>query len=268
MRLACSTSAFKSNIADALRAVARLGFNHVDVLANPGWNHILPGQLADKFDETARMLEELLAECSLTPIGLNIALGHLYDRRPAAVAERLAQLKALSALMQRLRIPVAGFYPGYQTAERPWEDLLRDTVASIREMLVIGSAAGVTLAIEPHFATPFQTVPQITRLLEEVPDLMIAYDPSHFVMQGLDLRATAPLLSRTAHVHLRDAGVGKMQMPVGHGTVDFAWLLGALALNDYRGDCAIEYLPDLDGGVEPAILELKALVERLLIVMD
>jgi len=54
-------------------------------------------------------------------------------------------------------------------------------------------------------------------------------------MQEIDVRDTAVLLDRTAHVHLRDAGPEQMQVPVGEGNVDFVWIVDALAERGYQG---------------------------------
>lgn len=61
-------------------------------------------------------------------------------------------------------------------------------------------------------------------------------------MQAIDLRATASLLDHAAHVHLRDAAPGTMQVEFGTGTVDLAWLLGALREREYRGHISLGYL--------------------------
>jgi sugar phosphate isomerase/epimerase len=132
-----------------------------------------------------------------------------------------------------------------------------DTVATIREMRDVARAYHVRFVIELHYATPFQTVTQSLQLLNEVKDLQIAYDPSHFAMQEIDLHETEPLLVKAAHVHLRDAGPGKMQMPPDTGTVDFDWILDTLAAIDYHGHCTIEYLPNIEGGAEASISALR-----------
>lgn len=257
MALACSTSAFKASHEDALAEVAALGFRHVDLIVIPGFGQLLPAELAKDFETQARRAEAALAKNRLTPVAVNTAFGHLRLRTPELLAQRRAEVEAVAKFMRRLNVAVASFYPGYKAPDLPWADVLKDSVASMREMLAIGREYGVTFAIELHFNTPFENVEQCTRLLEALPELAVAYDPSHFAMQGLDLKATRPFLDRAVHVHLRDAAPQKMQAPTGSGTVDFGWILETLAARKYAGHYSIEYLAGLEGGVHDSIRRLR-----------
>lgn len=262
MAVCCSTSAFPPPLSAALAAVAQLGFAAVDLIAIEGWGHVEPDDLVNDWQATASQVEALLREQQLAPLAMNVAIGPLYRRDAQTSARRLGKVEAVVRLMQRLGVGVASFYPGYKVQDRPWDTVLADTVATVREILAIGRAAGVTLAIEPHFDTPFQTMAQIRPLLDAVPELGVAYDPSHFAMQGIDLAETACLLERAVHVHLRDAAPGAMQAGFGTGTVDLDWLLGALEERGYRGHLSIEYLRTSEFDVADSIRRTAEAVTR------
>lgn len=244
MTIACSMSAFSPPKEAACEAIAELGFEYVDLICIGGFGHVIPAELADDFDAAAAEVETMLKNTGLTPIAVNMALApHLHDRTdPAANARRIEEAEAVARLMQRLGIGLGSFYPGYRAEDRDWKALLADEVVTIRELLAIADRYGVRFVAEPHFATPFETVEQGTCLLEAIPELGVAYDPSHYVMQSIDLRDTTPLLDRAVHVHLRDAASGLMQADLGSGTVDFEWLFGALKERGYKGNFSIEYL--------------------------
>ncbi len=255
MKIACSTSAFRGSLDDALAQVAALGFAAVDLICIPAWNHIVPADVAANFEAQAARIESLLRQHRLQPVAMNLAVANPHQRADAAVnAQRLAEVAAIAKLMKRLGVQVASFYPGYLVKDRPWEDVLRDEITTIREMLE--AADGVTLAVELHAQTPFETVEQGRRLLAAIPDLPVAYDPSHFVMQGIPLPATAEFLDRAVHVHVRDAAPGQMCVPTGGGAVDFAWLLAALRRRHYRGAVSIECLPGL-AEISQTIIRLR-----------
>ncbi|MCZ7646844.1 MAG: sugar phosphate isomerase/epimerase [Planctomycetota bacterium] len=258
MALACSTSAFKASHEDALAEIAALGFRHADLIAIPGFGQLIPAELARDFEAQARRAEAALAKHDLTAVAVNAAFGHLRLRAPELLAQRRAEVEAVAKLMRRLNVGVASFYPGFKAPELPWADVLRDSAATMREMLAIGRDYGVAFAIELHFNTPFENVEQCARLFEVLPELPVAYDPSHFAMQGIDLKDTKPFLDRAAHVHLRDAAPRKMQVPTGSGTVDFDWILNTLAARKYPGHYSIEYLAGLEGGVHESIKRLRA----------
>ncbi|MCW8133686.1 MAG: sugar phosphate isomerase/epimerase [Planctomycetota bacterium] len=264
MALACSTSAFKVSHEEALAAVAALGFTHVDLIVIPGFKQLVPAEIAADLDGQAKRAETALARHGLTAVAVNSAYGNLHNRAPEVVEQRRKECEAVAKFMRRLGIRVASFFPGSKgaAAGRDWNDVLADSVASMREMHAIGAEYGVTFAIELHANTPFENVEQCTRLCAALPELAVAYDPSHFAMQGIDLKATKPFLDRAVHVHLRDAAPGKMQAPAGTGTVDFGWILDTLAARGYAGPCSIEYLAGLEGGVETSIAALKEMLAK------
>jgi sugar phosphate isomerase/epimerase len=262
MRIACSMSAWKNSVDDALGAIESMGFTCVDIIAIPGWGLVEPSELTTGSAASADNLAEMLAAHNLTAVGVNAAVPNLYQRDDQSVnAQRLAQVEGLCRLMKQLRIPVASFFPGgnWPAQEMTWDIVLQGEVATLQEMLAIGKQHDVTLTVEPHANTPFEKLDQIRALLDALPELQVAYDPSHFALQGLDLCDTTFILDRAAHVHVRDAGPGKMQLPVGEGTVDFAWLMAELKSRNYEGAVSVEYLP----GNEGQIPELKSILERL-----
>lgn len=259
MNIACSTSAYKCSLDEALASVARMGFSHVDLIAIPGWGQLEPSALAENWQAGAERVGTLLAQHRLTPVAVNLAVGNPHQRDAAIVAQRLRDVEGAARFMQQLGITVASFYPGYRVEDRPWDDVLADTVTSIREMLAVAGEYGVTLAVELHMFTPFETVAQGSRLLEAVPELTVAYDPSHYAMQSIDLHETKPFIARAVHVHLRDAAPEQMAVAVGTGTVDFTWILDTLRARDYQGNISIEYLPDLPD-VEGEIMRLRELL--------
>ncbi len=250
MAISCSTSAFKVPLNVALDNVVSLGFSHTDVICIPSWGHVVPADLVENFDAAAGEVESLLAERSLTATALNCAFGaHPYQRDdPDANAQRLAELDAVCRLATRLGAKVCSFYPGYKEHGTEAGDMIARTAETCREMLGVAAARGVTVAPEPHYATPLEDPAAVAELLEAVPELEVVYDPSHWAMQEMALTRTEFMLDRTVHVHLRDAAPGKMQEVFGDGTVDFEALIGALRSRGYAGHYAIEYLPKLEGG--------------------
>ena len=260
-RVACSTSAFKLPLAQALARVAVVGFSHVDVICIESWGHVSLPRLARDYAAHAAEIAALLAQYALTPVALNMAFTHHpHQRSEEATRTRLAEARGAARLMQQLGVQVASFYPGYKVEDRAWADVRRDTLATLKELQVVADDAGVVFAPEPHHATPLQTLPCIMEVLDAMPELRIAYDPSHFAMQGLDVRDTAALLDRAAHVHVRDARPDVMYAPCGTGTVDMAWLVQALAARAYRGWISIECLPKAGADVEHDIAVLRQTV--------
>ncbi len=248
MAIACSTSVgTNSSLAETLSSIASIAIPNVDLLVIDGWKHIHSQALADDFEATVAPVDALLAQNQLKPIALNSGVSPQLHQRSAEInAQRLREIAAVIRLMQHLDITIAAIQPRQPDRDRPYNDVLADCVATLREQISMGREAGVTFALELHVNSPFETLEQARQLLDQMPDLPLVYDPTHFVMQGIDLRETGWLMEHAAHVHLRDADRDKMQVPFGTGAVDFDWLLGTLKDRGYNGHLSIEYLETSD----------------------
>jgi sugar phosphate isomerase/epimerase len=259
MAIALSTSiGHQSSLEGALAQVAELGFRKVDILAIDGWVHVNTRDLADRWEETSAHVERLLRAHGLTPIAVNSGVSpQLYERAPAVNAQRLREIEALIRWMQRLSVGVAAIQPRQPDPDRPWEEVLADCFATLREQFDAGARAGVKFALELHVRSPFETLEQARRLFEVMPDVRIVYDPTHAVCQGIPLRETEWLIDRAVHVHLRDAAPGKLQAPFGEGEVDFDWVLGALKDHAYAGHFSIEYFDANEFDVAGSVLRLR-----------
>jgi len=266
MKIACSTSFHKDHLEEALARIAGMGFQYVDLIGIKGWNHLMPADLLDHYEQVVERLAGLLEKNRLTPISMNIGLEpRLCDRGDeAANTSRLELTRAFCRLMNHFDIPVAGYYPGYRVEDRPWEEVLADTATTIREIQGVTREFGVSMGPELHWATPFENIPQCKRLLEAVPDLTIQYDPSHFIMQNLPVEETLPFLQRAHHLHFRGTANEKMQCPASEGCTHFAWVLAEAKKAGYAGHCSIEYLPKGDFDVEKEIVATKEKLETLM----
>ena len=266
MRIACSTSVFcRSSLEEAVSGARQLGFTDMDLLVIEGWVHVNPSDLAADPEGTTARVDAVLGEHGVRPIALNAGLGVLlHDRSAAACERRHRETEALARFAQHYGIGVSGMQPSLTGLDGPPEELFRDSVASLAQMVQVAEPRGLTLALECHVRSVFETLPEALRLVDEAPWLSFAYDPSHFVMAGIDLRETLPLLRRAGHVHLRDAAAGRMQAPMGEGEVDFDWLFGALRDAGYAGDASIEYLESDDMDVRDDVRRLRDLAAAAL----
>jgi sugar phosphate isomerase/epimerase len=244
MAIAISTSVkCGTPLEQAAPVIAGLGIREIDLLVIDGWVHVNTRDLADDFEGTLARVDGLISGNRLRPIALNTGVSaQLHHRGEEVEAQRRREIEGLLKLMAHYDIKVAAIQPLSKDTSRPWEDVLRDCVATLREQTAMGEAAGVVFPLELHIGSPFETMDQAKRLLEEFPEVPVVYDPTHFVMQGVDIRETGWLMDRARHSHLRDAALGKIQAPLGEGAVDFDWVLNALKDRGYTGHFSIEYL--------------------------
>jgi sugar phosphate isomerase/epimerase len=225
--------------------VHNLGFRNVDILTIDGWAHLNTQDLTDNYANTRERVDALIQQYQLTPIATNSGVSaQLHHRSPELNQRRRDETMALVKWLNSYNVGIAAIQPRNGDSERPWREVLEDCVETLREQKQIGDANGVRFALELHVNSPFETMEQARRFCDAMPEMPLVYDPTHFVMQGINIRETAWLMERAIHVHLRDAARGKIQEQFGQGAVDFDWVLGTLKDRGYQGHFSIEYLED------------------------
>ncbi|WP_308636364.1 sugar phosphate isomerase/epimerase family protein [Paenibacillus silvisoli] len=244
--VACSTSVrCGSSFEEALAAISAAGFRYVDILSIDGWVHVNTSALVTDQGLTQEIgrTKQLLDRYQLIPAATNSGVSpQLHDRSPEAIERRKAETIGLANWMKALGISFAAIQPRQPDRSRPWQEMQDDCIASLREQLAVAKQEGISMALEFHVNSPFETMEQCLRLMEQLPEMPLVYDPTHFVMQGIPLEETFAFLDRAAHVHLRDAAPDNMQVRLGEGLVDTGLILEELKRRGYQGGFSIEYL--------------------------
>jgi len=134
----------------------------------------------------------------------------------------------------------------------------------LREIVAAAQTHGVIMALECHVDSIMRDPAVLARALDEVPELMVTYDPSHLIMQGIALADTVPLLDRAAQVHVRDAARDQMQVRYGRGDLDLDQLLGLLTAHGYADGYTIGVVDPRGSPAarEDALALARALAER------
>jgi len=265
MKAACSTAGFtKLLLEDALRDIRGLGFDFVDLLMMEGWAHINPSELVADPVSKARQVAETLRENELTAIGINGNVSSpINSPDPEHQRQNRAELEALAIFAKDMGIPVVVLQPGHVDPDRGLDKSQEASVKALREMTDIARKYNRTLAIETHVGSVAEKYEDTLKMVDAIPGLKLAYDPSHFIMTEQRLADSEPLLNHTAHVHLRNAVVGNFQAAMDKGVLDFDWVLGALERHGYKGCVAIEYIDGReDYDIKEQIAKLKSIIEN------
>ncbi len=247
MAIACSTTvACNSPLDKALETVHDLGFRYVDLLTVNDWAHINTRDLADNYASTRSRIDALLQQYQLTPITTNGSVSpKMHHRSPEINQRRRDETLALVKWLNSYDIDFATIQPPlYIGDDLPWDEVLENSVLSLRDQKQIGDEHGVRFALELHVHSPFETMEQARRLFSAMPELSIAYDPSHYITQGVDVRESEWLMEHAIHVHVRDAASDEGQAHFGQGVIDFDWVFETLKNRGYKGHFSIEYLED------------------------
>ena len=244
-RLGCSTISFRHLALDeALAQIAELGFSTIDLGALPGVCDHVPYVL-DAWAVNA--VAATVTASGLQVRSINSDIGDL--NRPLDAAGRADRDRYLEALLtlgaaigaRALVLPCGAL------DHKPLRSLDDDLDLVAVELTAAAAHAhdhGVELWTESlHYfrlCHDFERAQALTDRLVGT-DVGVVMDFSHVVASGGDpLEFVDGFADRIAHVHIRDAEPGNINLSVGHGSVDFAAGLKALAAAGYAGQFALE----------------------------
>ncbi|MGV0746127.1 sugar phosphate isomerase/epimerase family protein [Mycolicibacterium sp. XJ870] len=244
-RLGCSTISFRHlDLEMALTWISQLGFRAIDLGALPGVCDHVPYVL------NKRAVAGVTATVAATRLRVRSINGDIGDlNRPltddgrAARARHLDMLLALASATDAHALVLPCGAIDHNPVRSLAEDL--DLVAS--ELATAARRAteyGVELWTESlHYYRLCHDIDRAQALADRLrgSGVGIVMDFSHIVASGGDpVDFVSRFADRIAHVHIRDAVPGNINLSVGRGQVDFSTGLKALAAAGYTGEFALE----------------------------
>ena len=254
MFVACSTLCFsKEPLESALRHIAELEFNKIDLAIVEDSPHLRPSEAAENPEAT---LHRVRYGPSLTPSALDLDFGAVdartYRRRFEAMC-RLAKPLTVAVMT----IPAS-----------PLGTAFDDEVARLKELVEIAGREGLVLAVATHSETLTSDPAVAVGLCQSVPGLGIALDPSHYIAgphQGGSFDEVYPFVQ---NVYFRDTGrkPGEFQVRVGQGEIEYGRVVSQLERFGYNRALTVAIHDGIENpfDVEVEVRKLKLLLESLL----
>jgi sugar phosphate isomerase/epimerase len=244
-RLGCSSISFRhQDLSTALRTISGLGFEEIDLGALPGVCDHVPYGL------DAGAVTAVTAEAAASGLRVRSVNGDIGDLNAVLDAgQQAARDRHLDALLtltantgaKALVLPCGAL--GHDPVRSLDEDL--DTIAA--QLIHAGERAaefGVELWTESlHFLRFCWNLERAELLARRLAGsgVGIVMDFSHIVAASEDpLEYLERHEGRIAHVHLRDAVPGNINLSIGNGHADFAAGLRSLAAQGYAGHFSLE----------------------------
>jgi sugar phosphate isomerase/epimerase len=257
-RLGCSSISFRhQDLGTALRTIGGVGFEEIDLGALPGVCDHVP------YDLDADAVTAVTAEVAASGLRVRSVNGDIGDLNAVLDAgQQAARDRHLDALLtltantgaKALVLPCGAL--GHEPVRSVEEDL--DEIAA--QLIRAGQRAaefGVELWTESlHFLRFCWNLERAELLARRLAGsgVGIVMDFSHIVAAGEDpLEYIERHQGRIAHVHLRDAVPGNINLSIGNGHADFAAGLRSLAAHGYAGHFSLELeTRDITHGERPA----------------
>jgi len=265
MKLGYSTNAYmKTTIHDAIRRVAALGYEGVELMADVphAWPETTDQREIEAIRETIH--QSNISICNINAFMMN-AVGdprHPYwhpswiesDLEKRRV--RIEHTRRSLTLARQLGADCISTEPGGPLEEgTSYEQGMSRFVEGLKPVLEHAEAEGVTLLVEPEPGLLIETTEQFLDLASRIesPALKLNFDVGHFYCVSEPL---GPAIERLAehihHVHVEDIAATRVHQHLipGRGAIDFAEVFSALKKIDYQGWCTVElypYIEDPDG---------------------
>lgn len=219
----------------ACRRLADLGFETVDVATIEQWAHLDPSTVVDSVEETAGRIEAACENAGLEPVAFNAGPGD------ASIEEQARRMEALAQVGEMVGVDVATVGPA--ATDSP----LEDDLDRFRALVDAVDTYEFSIAVEGHQNLHTEDPEVALEYVESIPDLQITLDPGHYAVGQYwnDGDGYDPLLPHVAHVHLRQARPGKIQVVEGDGIIDFADVFSKLRSVGYDGTATVEYVDSL-----------------------
>jgi inosose dehydratase len=239
----CTWGMMKVGIEEAIPAIARIGYQGIELAITPGW----PTDLDTLDASQRRCIGQLLTQyhLALSAVAGHTSMCELDPEKNAANLERLRRAIDLAAELAPWSDPpvLASLAGG---PEGSWEERRERVAERVYALGEYAAQRGVILAVEPHSGTAFDTPEKAVWLMETVnhPAVRLNFDISHFDIIGIGIDECVPQMAPlSVHTHVKDQR-GRYPkhefLTPGSGPFDFVHYLSAMHQAGYAGFIGME----------------------------
>jgi sugar phosphate isomerase/epimerase len=271
VRLGTGTYGMKSlKTADALRTIAQIGYDGVELALMPGWATEAKLLSADARREIRTQLGDL--NLALPALLESLPLKDTAESRTLNL-ERLNQAAALARELAPSHPPVVETILGLKTTE--WDQAKGRMVEELKAWAKVADTHQVTICFKPHASNAVNSPERTLWLVKEVgsPRIRMVYDYSHMFIEGFPLEGSLKqLLPHTAFIAVKDAkgAAGKHEYLLpGDGQTDYVQYFKLLKQMEYRGFVIVEVSGQIHGkpGYDP-VATAKLCYDRMSAAMN
>jgi len=261
LQLALSSNAYlRFSVEETIRRIAALGYRGIELMADVP--HAWPaGLLPDRIDAVRKSLDDAgLAISNINAFMMNAVADprqpywhpSWIEPDPHYRAIRREHTKRALRLAAELGAPSISTEPGGPLAEgQSWEDAAALFYEELMPCVQVAEEVGVSLLIEPEPGLLIERFGQYARFVERIdsPRIGLNFDVGHAFCMAEDPQDwIARMAEHTRHYHIEDIAASRVHQHIipGHGAIDFAATLKAIAATEYDGFLTVELYPYID----------------------
>jgi len=203
---------------EEIRWMSRMGLDFVDLTIEP--------PAAAVWQVSQKAIREALQRYNLPVVGHTayyLPIGSPFKSLRKATCE---ELKACIDVFAFVGAKWMNIHPDRQQHLHERKEVIANNIATFSELLPVARDAGIGLMVE-NVPVHFNSVEQLSELLDPLPDLGLHLDIGHCNLRGTETGNSYDEIiqvygSRLKHVHLHDnkGGTADLHLPLGTGNLD------------------------------------------------
>ena len=250
MFVAASTNCFSDlSLPDAIGRLVDLEYSNVEIALDERLDHLKPSQVLADLEQAINICRNTsrLDICALN--FFSTASEELYYQQFAACCKLAKAIKVVTLIVPS----------GKQGTP------FNEEVEHLRQLVAIASVEGIRVALKTELGCLSQDPDTLKVLCNNVKELGIALDPTHFITRDDGPICFESLYPMTYHVHLRDSSKDQFQVQIGRGEVDYGKIINQLRKQgyDYAYSVCLSPLEETDHTAE--MRKLRLLLESLML---
>ena len=249
MFVAATTDCFPGlSLEEAVEKIADLEFVNIEICIDENGQQITPAEIAEN-------VSAAVIRCGATR-RLNL-IGFLL-RESLTHPNYFEHFEAICELAKLSRVVTITVESGELGTP------FNEEVERLKRLVGIAEAHGVRVGVRSQHGCLSEDPDTISVICEHVKGLGLAYDPSHYLYQAPANRNTDKIIQYTSNVYLRDTTKDKLQVQVGHGSVDYGRIIERLTKIGYRRALCVDIRPDDELDHFAELRKLRMLLESFL----
>jgi sugar phosphate isomerase/epimerase len=228
-------------LSEALKTCAEIGYANVEFALNAGYPTEPKVFTAESRQEAARQLSTLKLDLPCLMVNLSLTADDKAHAQALQTIRDAAQVAVdLNAARPAILETVCGGKPA------TWEQQKSGMAERLQSWAETAEKVKTTITIKAHVGSAVNSPERLLWLLDQVksPAIQVAYDYSHFELQGIGMEESMKLLlPRTKFIHVKDSvgEPGKFQFLLpGEGRIDYVKYFSALKQHGYAGPVVVE----------------------------
>ena len=229
------------SLSAALKTCAEIGYANVEFALNAGYPTEPKVFTAETRKEAAQQLATLKLDLPCLMVNLSLTAD---DKAHALALQSINDAAQLARDLNAAHPPIIETVLGGKPAT--WEQQKSGMAERLKSWAEIAEKVKTTIAIKAHVGSAVNSPDRLLWLLDQVksPAIQVAYDYSHFELQGIDMEESMKLLlPRTKFIHVKDStgDAAKFQFLLpGEGRTDYVKYFTALKQHGYHGPVVVE----------------------------